>query len=102
MLDVGCGFGGTIASLNERFRNLDMVGVPIGVNALGDDALAALRLLRENRLDIPFILGDQRGEGREVQIGGPEQLPDRVPLLVFRMRNNETNFMSSHACLHVL
>ena len=29
VLDVGCGFGGTIASLNERFQNLDMVGVNI-------------------------------------------------------------------------
>lgn len=29
ILDVGCGFGGTLASLNERFRNLDMVGVNI-------------------------------------------------------------------------
>ena len=29
ILDVGCGFGGTIASLNERFDNLDMTGVNI-------------------------------------------------------------------------
>lgn len=29
ILDVGCGFGGTIASLNERFDGLDMVGVNI-------------------------------------------------------------------------
>ena len=29
VLDVGCGFGGTVASLNERFRDLDMVGVNI-------------------------------------------------------------------------
>ena len=29
ILDVGCGFGGTIASLNERFTDLQMVGVNI-------------------------------------------------------------------------
>src|SRR5262249_51448564 len=29
VLDVGCGFGGTIASLNERFKNLDTTGVNI-------------------------------------------------------------------------
>ena len=29
ILDVGCGFGGTIASLNERFDNLEMIGVNI-------------------------------------------------------------------------
>jgi SAM-dependent methyltransferase len=29
VLDVGCGFGGTLASLNERFRSLQMVGLNI-------------------------------------------------------------------------
>ncbi len=29
ILDVGCGFGGTICSLNERFQSLDMTGVNI-------------------------------------------------------------------------
>ncbi len=29
ILDVGCGFGGTIASLNERFRNVDLLGINI-------------------------------------------------------------------------
>jgi len=29
VLDVGCGFGGTIASLNDRFHNLDLLGVNI-------------------------------------------------------------------------
>ncbi len=29
ILDVGCGFGGTIASLNERFSGLNLVGVNI-------------------------------------------------------------------------
>lgn len=29
ILDCGCGFGGTIASLNERFANVELVGVNI-------------------------------------------------------------------------
>ncbi len=29
ILDVGCGFGGTVASLNENFSNLNLVGVNI-------------------------------------------------------------------------
>jgi ubiquinone/menaquinone biosynthesis C-methylase UbiE len=29
VLDVGCGFGGTVASLNERFRKLDLTGLNI-------------------------------------------------------------------------
>jgi ubiquinone/menaquinone biosynthesis C-methylase UbiE len=29
ILDVGCGFGGTVASLNENFTNLNLVGVNI-------------------------------------------------------------------------
>ena len=34
ILDVGCGFGGTIASLNERFANLDLTGVNIDARQL--------------------------------------------------------------------
>jgi cyclopropane fatty-acyl-phospholipid synthase-like methyltransferase len=34
VLDVGCGFGGTIASLNERFSRLDLVGVNIDARQL--------------------------------------------------------------------
>ena len=29
IIDVGCGFGGTLASLNERFSELQLVGVNI-------------------------------------------------------------------------
>jgi len=29
VLDVGCGFGGTIASINERLKNMELVGVNI-------------------------------------------------------------------------
>ena len=34
ILDVGCGFGGTLASLNERFCNLYLVGVNINQQQL--------------------------------------------------------------------
>ena len=34
VLDVGCGFGGTIASLNERFAELKLVGVNIDARQL--------------------------------------------------------------------
>ncbi|WP_071187615.1 class I SAM-dependent methyltransferase [Trichormus sp. NMC-1] len=29
VLDVGCGFGGTIATINNRYKNMDLVGVNI-------------------------------------------------------------------------
>ena len=34
VLDAGCGFGGTIASLNERFRQLQLVGLNIDARQL--------------------------------------------------------------------
>ncbi len=34
ILDVGCGFGGTIASLNERFDNLQLTGLNIDARQL--------------------------------------------------------------------
>ncbi|MCA9235227.1 MAG: methyltransferase domain-containing protein [Planctomycetales bacterium] len=44
IVDVGCGFGGTIASLNERFSNLTLVGVNIDARQLRRAAeLAPLR-----------------------------------------------------------
>lgn len=42
-------------------------------------------------LDVPLILRDEGGEGREVEVRRTEQLPDRVPFLIFGMRNNETD-----------
>ncbi len=35
VLDVGCGFGGTVASLNERFGDLDLNGLNIDPRQLG-------------------------------------------------------------------
>jgi cyclopropane fatty-acyl-phospholipid synthase-like methyltransferase len=48
VLDVGCGFGGTIASLNERFRNLDMTGVNIDARQLAR-AAETVRPINANR-----------------------------------------------------
>ena len=55
ILDVGCGFGGTIASLNERFSNLDMVGVNIDPRQL---QRAAETVHSENGNQIEFIEAD--------------------------------------------
>lgn len=55
VLDVGCGFGGTIASLNERFANLDMVGVNIDRRQL-DRAAELVRPVHGNR--VQFIEAD--------------------------------------------
>lgn len=55
ILDVGCGFGGTIASLNERFSNLDLVGVNIDRRQL-DRATETVRPGNGNR--IRFVEAD--------------------------------------------
>ncbi|MFN4261074.1 MAG: class I SAM-dependent methyltransferase [Gemmataceae bacterium] len=55
VLDVGCGFGGTIASLNERFGNLDMIGVNIDARQL-DRARQEVRPHNGNRVE--FIEAD--------------------------------------------
>jgi SAM-dependent methyltransferase len=55
ILDVGCGFGGTIASLNERFADLELVGVNIDPRQL-ERARRTVRPLHGNR--IRFVEGD--------------------------------------------
>lgn len=49
VLDVGCGFGGTIASLNERFRNLDLTGLNIDARQLAR-AAETVRPINGNRI----------------------------------------------------
>src|SRR5262249_52529756 len=51
----GCGFGGTLASLNVRFSDLDMVGVNIDARQL-DRAAAMVRPQRGNR--VRFVCAD--------------------------------------------
>lgn len=55
VLDVGCGVGGTIASLNERFHGLEIVGVNINPRQL---ERAAELVVPENGNAIRFVVGD--------------------------------------------
>ncbi len=55
VLDVGCGFGGTVASLNERFSGLDLVGLNIEERQL-DRARAQVVAAPGN--SVAFQLGD--------------------------------------------
>ncbi|MBE9029956.1 class I SAM-dependent methyltransferase [filamentous cyanobacterium LEGE 11480] len=55
LLDVGCGFGGTIASLNERFQDLDMTGLNIDARQL-ERARRAVTPLNSNQIN--FVEGN--------------------------------------------
>lgn len=55
LLDVGCGFGGTIASLNENHAELDMTGLNIDGRQL-ERAKAMVLPLQANRIN--FCQGD--------------------------------------------
>ena len=55
ILDVGCGFGGTIASLNERFNRLSLTGLNIDAGQLAR-ARQQVQPLHEN--DVTFCQGD--------------------------------------------
>lgn len=55
ILDVGCGFGGTLASLNETYRKLDLTGLNIDARQL-DRARKMVLPRHENRLE--FRQGD--------------------------------------------
>ena len=55
LLDVGCGFGGTIASLNENFQNLDITGLNIDARQL-DRARREVCPSANNK--IAFVQGD--------------------------------------------
>jgi ubiquinone/menaquinone biosynthesis C-methylase UbiE len=55
VLDVGCGFGGTIASLNERFHSLSLTGLNIDERQL-ERARAEVKPSAGNR--VSFVEGD--------------------------------------------
>ncbi|MEO0868370.1 MAG: class I SAM-dependent methyltransferase, partial [Cyanobacteria bacterium J06642_11] len=55
LLDVGCGFGGTIASLNEQFQNLDLTGLNIDPRQL-ERARQEIQPLHQNQ--IHFVEGN--------------------------------------------
>jgi ubiquinone/menaquinone biosynthesis C-methylase UbiE len=55
ILDVGCGLGGTLGSLNERFRNVSLVGLNIDSRQL-DRARAQAKPKSENTM--AFVTAD--------------------------------------------
>lgn len=55
ILDCGCGFGGTISSLSDRFENLQLVGLNIDPRQL---ARAKEQVHPQNHNQIEFIEGD--------------------------------------------
>ncbi|WP_242031057.1 class I SAM-dependent methyltransferase [Anabaena sp. FACHB-1237] len=55
LLDAGCGFGGTIASLNERFHNMSLVGINIDERQL-DRAKSEVKAINSNTIE--FVQGD--------------------------------------------
>jgi ubiquinone/menaquinone biosynthesis C-methylase UbiE len=55
ILDVGCGFGGTIATLDEALANVDLVGLNIDGRQLAR-ARDQVKPRRENRIE--FVEGD--------------------------------------------
>ncbi|MBD1937695.1 class I SAM-dependent methyltransferase [Microcoleus sp. FACHB-68] len=55
ILDCGCGFGGTIASLNERFSNVQLVGLNIDERQL-ERARKEVKPRAGNQID--FVQGD--------------------------------------------
>ena len=55
ILDCGCGFGGTIASLNERFSDLQLVGLNIDDRQLDR---AREQVQPQNNNQIEFIQGN--------------------------------------------
>ena len=50
LLDVGCGFGGTIAHINERFSGMDLVGLNLDERQL-QRARELVKPLADNRLE---------------------------------------------------
>lgn len=55
ILDVGCGFGGTIAHLNENYKHLDLCGVNIDERQL---SRARQMVKPQNKNTIQFIQGN--------------------------------------------
>jgi ubiquinone/menaquinone biosynthesis C-methylase UbiE len=55
ILDCGCGFGGTIASLNDRFSNTELIGLNIDPRQL---TRAREQVQPQNHNKIEFVQGD--------------------------------------------
>ena len=85
VLDAGCGFGGTIASLNERFRRLQLVGLNIDARQL-ERASQQVQPLHANSID--FHQGDA------CDLPFPDESFDRVLAVecIFHFPSRETFF----------
>jgi SAM-dependent methyltransferase len=57
ILDVGCGFGGTVAQLNEDHADLDLTGVNIDARQIAR-AIATVQPLARRNNRIAFVEGD--------------------------------------------
>jgi len=57
ILDVGCGFGGTVALLNEHYTDLDMTGLNIDPRQI-DRAIETVQPLAKRNNKIAFVVGD--------------------------------------------
>jgi SAM-dependent methyltransferase len=57
ILDVGCGYGGTISDLNRRGSNLQLVGVNVDPNQIAR-ACAEVKPHARNSNKIDFLVGD--------------------------------------------
>lgn len=55
LLDVGCGFGGTISSINDRFSNMQMTGLNIDPRQL---EVARQNVIPQNENVIDFVEAD--------------------------------------------
>ncbi|MEM8867888.1 MAG: methyltransferase domain-containing protein [Verrucomicrobiota bacterium] len=55
ILDVGCGFGGTISSLNKKFSDLELTGLNIDERQI---EVAKASVVPANENDINFVIAD--------------------------------------------
>jgi ubiquinone/menaquinone biosynthesis C-methylase UbiE len=57
ILDVGCGFGGTVAQLNEDYTDLDLTGLNIDARQI-QRAVATVKPLARSNNKIAFVVGN--------------------------------------------
>jgi len=92
VLDVGCGFGGTVASLNERFERLQLTGLNIDARQLAR-ARQLVCPLHENRVEFR--------EGDACSLPFADASFDRLLAVecVFHFPSRESFFKEAHRVL---
>jgi ubiquinone/menaquinone biosynthesis C-methylase UbiE len=92
ILDVGCGFGGTIASLNERFTQLRLIGLNIDARQLAR-ARQHVQRLHDNSIEFR--------EGDACELPFPSDSFHRVLAVecIFHFRSRETFFHEANRVL---